>query len=161
MAVGDHFSQQIVDALAVKLAGLTTTGSNVFTEDDFPRDEAKLPCLNIYADKFERQTRGPGPAGRPAVTNLAIIVVQGAVRAATANSGRRLAWQIAKEVEQKWLGTTNDERLVGLITPPIQRAEIVACSVSVDSSSGDAPYAVADIQFQVKVLSTEGRPDLS
>lgn len=159
MAAGDHFMQQIVDALVTKLTGLATTGTNVFAEDDFPRDEAKLPCLNIYADKFERQTRGPGPNGRPAVTNLAIIVVQGAVRAQ--NSGRRIAWQIAKEVEAKWQGTTNDERLVGLVSPPIQRAEIVACSVAVDTNAGDAAFAVAEIHFQVKVLSTEGHPDLT
>lgn len=158
----DHFAQQIVDALVVKLVGLPTTGANVFAQDDYPRDPAKLPCVNIYADKFERQTRGPGPMGRPAVTNLAIIVIQGVARAdVDQTSARRLAWRIAKEVEQTWLGTTPDERLVGLLNPPIQRAEITACSVLVDTNSGDSAFAVAEMQFQVKVLSTEGHPDLS
>lgn len=153
-----HFIQQIVEGLQAKLAGLATTGANVFSEDDYPRDAAKLPCLNVYADKFERQTRGMNPSGRPAVTNLGIIVVEGVVR--SKGSGRKDAWQIAKEVEQKWLGTTPDERLVGLVTPPLQRAELVACTVRVDTD-GDRAFAVAEMQFQVKVLSEEGRPDLT
>lgn len=155
--MADHFADQIIAAVVTKLTGLTTTGSNVFAEDDYPREAAKLPCLNIYADQFERQRRGPAGSGRPETENLLIIVVQGVAR--EKNSARKKAWQIAKEVEAKWLGTTNDERLVGLITKPIHSAQIVACEVSIDQ--GDRAIAVAEMQFQVKVLSFEGKPDLT
>lgn len=151
-----HFAQQVVDALQTKLGGLTTTKANVFSEDDYPRESSKLPCLNIQADGFDRATRGMGGA-RPQATNAVTIVIQCVAKAK--GSGRALALQIAKEVEEAWLGAANDERLVGLVTPPVHRATLQGVVVQVDQ--GEQAYAVAEMRFQVTVLSLEGRPDLT
>lgn len=48
MASDDHLRRQIRDQVATMLAGLTTTGSNVFVTRAHPAEQANLPALLIY-----------------------------------------------------------------------------------------------------------------
>jgi len=43
-----HARQQIRDAVAAALAGLTTTGANVYVNRAHMIEDAKLPCLSIH-----------------------------------------------------------------------------------------------------------------
>jgi hypothetical protein len=50
-----HTHQQIRDALATALTGLTTSGARVYKNRLYPMDSAELPGLRIYLDSDEIQ----------------------------------------------------------------------------------------------------------
>ena len=51
--MADHRREQILDALATALTGLTTTGANVFRGRAYPLDDASLPAILIYQGQDE------------------------------------------------------------------------------------------------------------
>jgi hypothetical protein len=59
-----HVRQQIRDALAALLTGLTTTGANVFTHGLYPFDAAGLPGLNIATPSENLEDAARGTQGR-------------------------------------------------------------------------------------------------
>jgi hypothetical protein len=160
--MADHFLTQLVAAVKTKLttpAPLASIGSadKFFTEDDFPKEKSLGKWVNIYAAGFERQRRGNAPNGIE-VMNLVNVRVQ--CVAAAKGSAREVVAEIAKEVEARWLENAASERLVGIMAKPIHGAQCVGIEVRVDTDT-DAAYAVAEMEFQAKVLTVEGRPDLT
>ena len=48
--MADHVRQQLREAVATALTGLTTTGGRVYSSRIYPLVDADLPCLMIYTD---------------------------------------------------------------------------------------------------------------
>lgn len=157
-----HFANQTLDALVQTLLGLSITGARVYAQDDYPRAPEQLPCVNLIFSGNQREPRSLSANGRPDVTNLMTITVQ--CVSVKSNSARREAVEISKEVEERWLATVASERLtarVGLeLVKPLHRATLVAQDVQVDNDA-ELAYAVVFDQYEVKIYSTEGRPDLT
>ncbi|CAE6723634.1 hypothetical protein [Candidatus Nitrotoga fabula] len=55
-----HIHKQIRDALVAALAGLATTGSNVFANRVYPLTEAEVPALRISMDEEEADEQVDG-----------------------------------------------------------------------------------------------------
>lgn len=55
-----HIHNQIRDALVAALAGLATTGSNVFANRVYPLTEAEVPALRISMDEEEADEQVDG-----------------------------------------------------------------------------------------------------
>lgn len=55
-----HLHKQIRDALVAALAGLATTGSNVFANRVYPLTDAELPALRISMDEEEADEQVDG-----------------------------------------------------------------------------------------------------
>jgi hypothetical protein len=160
--MADHFLTQLVAAVKTKLttpAPLASIGdaAKFFTQDDYPKDKALGKWVNIFADGFERQRRGNAPNGIE-VLNIVNLKVQ--CVAAAKGTAREEVAEVAKQVEERWLANAASERLVGIMAKPLHGAQCVAVNVRVDTDT-DAAYAVAEMEFQAKVLTVEGRPDLT
>jgi hypothetical protein len=48
-----HVRQQVREALAIQLTGLTTTGAKVFQSRVYPLESSDLPCLLIATEEEE------------------------------------------------------------------------------------------------------------
>lgn len=55
-----HVRQQIREAVATLLTGLTTTGARVYQSRIYPLRDSDLPCLLISTDDEQDVTLGPG-----------------------------------------------------------------------------------------------------
>lgn len=72
--MADHIDQQIREAAASLLTGLTTTGSNVFLSRVYPLQDVELPALRIYVDSSELQAATLGGAGRYVERRIHLVV---------------------------------------------------------------------------------------
>jgi hypothetical protein len=124
-----HARQQIREAVAIALTGLTTTGTRVFQSRMRPQGDAALPCLLITTDTEQIDT-GPQTLQQRAIT----ITVRGMAKAATtlddtldtiaaevetaAHAAGTLAGRVAGGLQLRRIETDFDETLdkpVGVI----------------------------------------------
>jgi hypothetical protein len=150
--MANHVRRQVRDAIAVRLTGLTTTGSRVYVNNVDPLAVAELPALTIRngAEQIDRQSLGsPNPYVRRAQT----VIVSAHVRAASAPADT--IDEIAKEVEVAMCGTIDAITLGGLAVDTM----LVAIDEPRISGDGERIVASADMQFQVLLNAREGIPD--
>lgn len=89
--------RQIRDAVASKLAGLTTTGANVFITRTHPVEETKLPCLIVYTSNERAELTTPEGAGTKAYLRMLDLTVEGIAQGTTTDDTLDA---IALEVEE-------------------------------------------------------------
>jgi len=87
-----HARQQIREAIAAVITGLTTTGTNVYQSRVYPLETAKLPSLIVYTTEEEIEEYN----GTRTIRNLS-VVIEGYAKA-TSNVDDTLD-TIAEEVE--------------------------------------------------------------
>lgn len=146
-----HLRDRILDAFATLLTGLTTTGSNVFTDrdsDNEPLGADVLPALTIQQidDTAENLTLG-GRVFQRALN----IEVMAHVRQTTGTLARKKLNLINQEIE---VALATDKSLGGL-------CKYINPGNFDFSTTGDADLVVARMrmQFQVIYLYAEGTPD--
>lgn len=147
-----HVRQQVREAIATRLTGLTTTGSRVYVNNVDPLASGELPALTIRAgsESIERGSVGqPNPYVRRSMT---IWVTANA--AATSGVADTLD-TISKEVEVALVGTIDALTLGGLAVDTI----LVAIDEPKIVGDADRLVGMVDMQFLVLVNAREGIPD--
>lgn len=150
--MANHVRQQIRDAVAVMLGGLSLTSSRVFKNRLQPLDEADLPCLLISTDneQISPQTFGVNAVlERELTLTVKAIVKSSDVYADEIDT-------VIKDVEQKINLTITNNTLNGLVkTISLQSIEFN------DDGQGDQPIAEATMNFSVSYYTLANAPDSS
>lgn len=142
-----HVRQQIREYFETQLAGLTTTGSNVYASRVYPLGSAKLPALLIYTQTESIEEASFGV--KRAQERMLEVMVEGYVRAVS-NFDDKID-DIAKEVEVALL---DDPTLGGLAI----NTEL--SSVDADySGDGEQPVATIRLTFDVQYRTETGQPE--
>ena len=142
--MADHFRRQIVDAVATAVTGLTTTGSNVFTNRVHRLDDTKLPALVIYSssETSERTNMNNG-----LYRELSLVIEGYAKQGATAID--EVMDTIAKEVEVAVAGTS----FTGVL-------DVYLASTDMDLvGEGDNPVGAVKLTFMFEYRTLLNAPD--
>jgi hypothetical protein len=143
--VANHVRRQLRERAATTVTSLTTTGANVFQGRVYPVTQAQLPCLLVYTNAEEVETR-TRPGGTQ-VRNLE-LVIEGKVRGADAEDTLDT---IAKEVE---VALYADRTLNSLA----KDSTLVSTAVDL-SNQGDHIHGTIRLTYQVTYTVAEGTPD--
>lgn len=109
--MADHVRKQIRDALATLLAGLATTGSNVFRTTGRPIEESQLPALvvGVGAETITAASvHGPDVLEREVEINIACVAMANTALDDTLDA-------ILKDVEQKLNQSGTTDLLGGIL----------------------------------------------
>jgi hypothetical protein len=132
-----HVRQQIREAAATKVTGLTTTGTRVYQSRVFPMSSGNLPGLIVYTKSESSELDGM-TIPRPTYRSLSLVVE--AYVKATADFDDEID-TISQEVEE---ALAADVTLGGL------SRDVYLSSFEVDySGDGEQPVAVATMTFTV------------
>lgn len=139
-----HARQQIREAVATALTGLTTTSTRVYQSRMRPVGDAGLPCLLVTTDQEEIEQSAQSRQFRDLT-----ITVRGFAKA-TANLDDTLD-TIAKEVEtaMQSAGTLSGKTASGLVLNRID--------VDMDDSL-DKPAGVIALQYRANYFTAAGTP---
>lgn len=147
--MANHVRQQLREAIATALTGLTTTGANVFQSRVYAMQDTGLPGLVIRTDADEVVERTIGGATR-SITRDVSVVVQGMAKA-TANLDDTLD-TIAKEVETALAaGVTVGGKVHHL---RYERADITL------AGEGEQPTGSIEMQFLCSLSNAANAPDV-
>lgn len=142
-----HVRQQIREYFETQLAGLTTTGANVYASRVYPLGGAKLPALLIYTQS-ESLEETSFSANRVQTRSLE-VVIEGYVRAIS-NFDDSLD-TICKEVE---VAILDAPKLGGLaINTTLDNVEAMY------SGDGEQPIATIRLTFAVQYRTETGQPE--
>lgn len=157
-----HARQQIRDALATAVTGLTTTATRVYKSRSLPLNATDLPALCVYA----REDQVDYALGRMANTpqRTCEVHVEGYVKVETSASLSGGNWQIASEA----VDNTLDAIAAEVETAVFANAALLAkCSMGfyLDrqelrlDTAGDENVGVIDMAFQARYATVEGAPE--
>lgn len=142
-----HVRQQVREYFETQLAGLTTTGVNVYASRVYPLGGSKLPALLIYTQS-ESLEETSFSADR-VQTRLLEVVVEGYVRAIS--SFDDALDTICKEVE---VAILDAPKLGGLaINTTLNNVEAMY------SGDGEQPIATIRLTFAVQYRTQTGQPE--
>jgi hypothetical protein len=145
--VADHLSEQIVAAAAAALAGLATTGANVFASRVDPLFEANLPCLLVDQGNEEAQPGELWGFSRSLERRMELLVV---AKVEQTTAYRTTANQIRKEVEIA---------LASASLPGAKWVQPMTCVLEL-AGDGEKPIASATMTFSVLYVTALGAPDV-
>ena len=142
-----HIRRQIRDAVALALAGLPTTGGNVFKSRVGPLPVEDLPALRIYTpiDRAERMSQGSPPR-----QNREVQVLVEAVVVAAEGQLEDTFDAIGVEVEAA-LGNSD-------LGVPVDDMVFVE-AISGLSGEGEDQAGLLRMEFTATVSVAEGAPD--
>lgn len=144
--MADHVRKQLRDATAVRLTGLTTTGSRVYESRSVPVGDANLPGLLIYTTQEQAQD-----ATMAADVERRIEVrVEGVAKAAT-NLDDTLDL-IAKEVE---IALSTALTIGAASTQLVYQGAVITMQDGLDQLVG-----VVALTFEAVLFTTAGSPDV-
>lgn len=140
-----HVRQQIREAAATALTGLTTTGANVFQSRKRPLGESKLPCLLVFTD--EEQISGTSVHG-PAMLDRRVQLRVVALAKDTTDLDDALD-TIAAEVETALGNTTLGGKVSGLV--------LTGTTVDFDDST-DKPVGQIVLTYEANYFTLANAP---
>lgn len=143
----NHVRQQIREAVATALTGLTTTGARVFQSRTRPLAESDLPCLRIDTND-ERVVEMSPMSGGPMAREIDVVV--SGVAMATANLDDTLD-TIAAEVETVLLGGSQS------LSGKAKAIVLNRLGVELDDSA-QKPVGVMRLEFTITTLTAKGSP---
>lgn len=148
-----HLADQIVDAVAVLVTDLTTTGPRVYPDRDLeanPLEASELPGLtvNIGDETGEPQTVD-NPSTMQAVLNVGITV---GVKLTTMTAARKQLNLCRNEIQK---AIAADRRLGG----KCERIWLAQADYEFNGG-GDKPMATVRLGFQALYLYYENTPDV-
>lgn len=148
----NHARQQIRDAAAALLTGLTTTGARVYKSRVHVLNNADLPALIITTDNEQSEF---GAVGSPVVLNRRLRLTVRAVAKASANLDNTLD-SIVKEVEAAVYVSVVANTLGGLVK------SMELSSIEVDmAAEGELPVGQASMNFEVNYKTFGHAPDIA
>lgn len=149
--MANHLRQQIREAVASQLSGLTTTGTRVYQSRLHPLSDSNLPCLLVNTDSEEiaTLTLQPHPVMERDLT-LAVRCIAKAV-----NNLDDTLDTMLKEVETA-LGTVTDPTYGGLVK------SMSPTGIDIEMDDGmDKPVGVASLNYRVTYYTADGSPTAS
>jgi hypothetical protein len=150
--MANHVRQQVREALAALLTGLTTTGARVYQSRLLPLEDAELPCLLVATNAEQLQVVDIGL--NPILERQLNIVVT-AVNKVSANLDDTLDTMI-KEVEAALNISATANTLAGLVKDTtLQSIEIEM------NADAERPVGHAVMTFSANYYTRAAAPDIS
>jgi hypothetical protein len=149
--MADHVRQQIRQAAASVLTGLTSTGPRVFKSRIYALDETELPALRIYTNNEDVEATG-NTIGVGAILDRTLNLTVEAVAKANANLDDALD-TMTKEVE---MALAANYTLNGLV----KSVDLTGIDIEL-SAEAEKPTGQATIKFRVNYFTDAGAPDIS
>lgn len=146
--MADPLRRQIREAVASALAGLTTSGANVFPSRTYELQDAELPGLRIYEGQLAvDESLDDGP-----VEDQTLAIVVEACSKRSANLDNELA-EMEREVRVRvhqtaWLGGKASARFLGSDEPELD-------------GEAEREVGVMRITFEFRFFSARGAPDVA
>ena len=148
--MADHLRTQIRDALVTLFTGLTTTGSNVFTNFIRPLEDAELPGLSLgFPEEEIAVSSGQKTVKKRKTFRTLTYPIVG--RAKQTGDIENTLNNIAKEVEAAW---ATDRLLGGLLNA----SELSSIEMEI-LPEGEKPIGMVTITFTLVYSCVEGSPD--
>lgn len=141
--MANHVRQQVREAVATAVTGLTTTGSRVFQSRVYQLQETDLPCLIVTTDG---DTREYLTAHNPAEVEVTIAVRIDGYARAISNLDDTLDL-ISKEVEIAMAGSS----LADFI-------ELAGTQID-QSVTGKQPVGIVSMVYRIKTCIMNNAPD--
>lgn len=148
--MADHLRDQIMAAMVTTLTGLTTTGVNVFPDEDDPVENAELPCL-VLLQGGETNEVVTMPTPRLMRAFFDVDVIAYVKRTHAQADVRKKANTICKEVQTAMAGNVS---LSGLA----KYATLVQTDFEL-TGEAEKPAAMARMRWQVFYCYAENAPD--
>lgn len=150
--MANHVRQQIREAAAALLAGLTTTGSHVFQSRVYVYNDDELPCLSVTTNREQVSILGSGI--NPLLErNLELVVI--ARTKLTTNLDDKLDTMM-KEVEQAFNASLAANTLSGLVK------DISLASIEVEmNGDNEKPVGQATMTFNTEYFTQASAPTVS
>lgn len=149
-----HLRDQIMDALATLLTGLTTTGARVYVDQDAdsePLADGQLPGLTIMQrDESSEMVSLPQPRIFQRLLDIEIVAH---VKLTTPTAARKQLNLIDKEVQTAIAGSLSLGGACKHLTPQQVDFEF--------DGGGDKPMARARMRYQALYLFAENAPDVA
>jgi hypothetical protein len=139
-----HVRQQIREAIATTLTGLTSTSTRVFQSRTRPKNEGDMPCLLVTTNE---EAIAPGSVGTRQERELTVIV-RGVAKSAGALDDTLDT--IALEVETAM--ATDPDLGIG-----VAGMELRGISVDFDDET-DKPVGVIDLNYRITYFTNAGSP---
>lgn len=140
-----HVRQQIREAAATLLTGLTTTGARVFQSRIYPLRDADLPCLLISTDDEQIEHENAVTGGE--LARELTITVRGIAKA-TANLDDALD-AIAEQVEPVLNGVT--------LGGKVKRCNLQSIKVEMDDVL-EKPAGIITLEYRALYFTSPGSP---
>lgn len=140
-----HVRQQIREAIAAEVTGLTTTGSNVHQSRIWNFEAGDLPCLSVFTNSETSETVSLGET----MSRIMQVAVEGYVRQA-ADTDDTLD-TVASEVE---VAMASDQTFGGLA-----RASELSGTEIAYSTEGERVVGVVTLTYQVQYYTASNAPD--
>lgn len=140
-----HVRQQIREAVATALTGLTTTGARVFQSRVRPLADADLPCLLVMTDGEEIERIGIDSA---AILSRSLTATIRAVVKATSSLDDTLD-NCIKEIETALGGAA----IAGLSKP----VALIEIRIELDDST-DKPVGYAELRYRIPYFTAASAP---
>ena len=142
--MANHVRQQIREAVATVVTGLSTTGSRVYQSRMYELQETDLPCLTITTDGDTREYLS---AHHPAQVEVNVNVRISGYARAISNLDDTLD-TISKEVEVAMAGSS----LADFIELAGTRIE--------ESVAGNQPVGIVEMFYKIKTYVMNNAPDV-
>jgi len=142
-----HVRQQIREAIALKLTGLTTTEDRVYQNRFTTLDKANLPCLVITS--IRDVSAGPISHDVPRTIQHDVSIKITAYAKALDNLDDALD-DICEQVE---VAMSTDRKLSGLVF----NVDLQATDIDFNGE-GDQPHGIAQLEYSVKYHVKENDP---
>ncbi len=149
--MANHLRQQIREAVATRLSGLTTTGARVYQSRLHPLADSNLPCLLVNTDSEEIATLTLQP--HPVMERDLTLAVR-CVAKAVSNLDDTLDTML-KEVETA-LGMVADPTYGGMVKSMVPKA----INIEMDDAL-DKPVGIASLIYIVTYYTADGSPTAS
>jgi len=146
--MANHVRQQIREAVALQITGLTTTGANVFQTRSHLLTDQELPCVCVST---KEETNESASMGYPRLVDRTLIVRIEAVAKQVSNIDDTLD-TICKEVESSLAGH------IVAFAPLIKDLRLAETSIEVDAHS-EKPIGIATMLWTAEYRTSETAPD--
>lgn len=146
--MANHVRQQLREAIATAVTGLTTTGANVFPSQVYPVQQNQCPALKIYTVSESAQDisiHAPALQERSITVAIEICAVE-------ATGADNIIDTAAKEVEVA---------LYGGVTLGSKDVELRYTGIEIDWDTGDQPIGVGRMSFSATIYTAANAPDIA
>lgn len=146
--MANHLRQQIREAVATQLSGLTTTSTRVYQSRLHPLSDSNLPCLLVSTE--DEEVRAVGLHSQPLLERTVRLTVRGVAKAVS--NVDDLLDTMAKEVETA-IGTAADQTFGGLV----KRIDLTGLRAEMDDGL-EKPVGIVSIFYNVVYFCHAGAP---
>ena len=147
-----HLRQQILEGVAAQLAGLATTGANVFRSRVYAAQRNQVPCLIVRQAIGTEQSNADGVGSPPRVLQRVLRIEVIAIVREVDDLDAALN-QICLEVETALGGS--------LLSPATTKSLVLVSTDTELTGSGEQPMGQATLTYEVLYLTFQNAPSVA